>query len=185
VYTEAATQEKTEKPMAQQWKLERVNQIKEELKDYINFIFTNYRGLNVGQINSLRNTLREKGAEYHVVKNRYIKRVFEGMGHEELGQFLVDPTALVYTNKDISEVAKVLIDTTEDTTLELKGGFSRGLILSAGEIEKIAKLPSRHALIAQTLGLLNAPLNGLVFALGDIPTRFVRTLKAIEEAKRS
>jgi len=169
--------------MAQKYKVEKVEALREELKDFHSFIFTDYLGLNVQQINGLRNSLREKGAHYHVVKNRFVKRVFQELGYEELDQFLVNPTALAYFDTGLSEIAKVLVDSAGETTLELKGGYSDGTLLSSEEITKISKLPSRDALIAQVLGLLNAPPRGLVMVLSGILSKFVRILKAVEESK--
>jgi len=171
--------------MAQQWKVEKVEELKNKIKDYRSFIFTNYRGLNVQQINSLRNDLREKGAEFHVVKNRMMKRVFGDMGMSDMDQFLVDPTALAYFNADISEILKILVQGAKDTTLELKGGYTGGNTLSVEAIEKISTLPSREVLIGQTVGMLNAPISGLVNVLGGVVSKFVRTLKAIEEPKKA
>lgn len=169
--------------MAQKWKMEKVNALKEELKEYSNFVFTDYRGLNVEQINGLRNTLHGKGAQYHVVKNRFTKRAFNELGMNGFEQFLVNPTAIAYNNEDISEMAKILVDTSKDTTLEVKGGYTDGLILSSEEIDKISKLPSKQVLIARTVRALNGPIEGFVFVLKGIISGFVRTLKAIEKTK--
>jgi large subunit ribosomal protein L10 len=169
--------------MAQNWKVEKINEMKEELKNYSTFIFTDYRGLNVEQITSLRNSLRGKGAEYHVIKNRFMKRVFQELGVEGLDEFLVNPTAIAYTNEDISEISKILAGTADETTLSLKGGFIEGLVLSDEEIVKISKLPSKQALIGQTVGLLNGPISGLVFVLNGVISKFLRTLKAVEATK--
>ena len=67
--------------MAQGWKEGKLEQMKGEFKKYSNFIFTDYRGLNVEQITSLRAGLREKEVEYHVVKNRLAKRAFSALGY--------------------------------------------------------------------------------------------------------
>ncbi len=169
--------------MAQEWKIEKINKLKEELKEYSNFVFTDYRGLNVEQINRLRNTLRMKGTQFHVVKNRFIKRAFQELGFNDFAQFLVNPTAIAYCNDEISEMAKILIDFSKDTTLGIKGGYMDGLILSPEEIVKIAELPSKQVLIVQTLGALNRPIAGFVFVLSGILSGFIRTLKAIENTK--
>ena len=169
--------------MSQKQKAEKVEVLKEELKNFHNYIFTDYRGLNVQQINGLRNTLREKGAHFHVVKNRSVKRVFQDLGYAGLDQFLVNPTALAYFDTDLSEVARVLTTSVEETSLELKGGYSDGSVLSSEEITKISKLPSRETLIAQVASLLNATPKGLVMVLSGILSKFLRTLKAIEESK--
>ena len=169
--------------MAQNWKVEKVKGLKEELEKYSTYIFTDYRGLNVEQITDLRKSLREKGAEYHVTKNRFTKRAFQDLKISGLDEYLINPTALAYTNEDISEISKILFKATTETTLTLKGGFSEGLLLTGEEIEKISKLPSKQALIGQTVGLLNGPISGLAVVLNGVISKFLRTLKAVETTK--
>jgi large subunit ribosomal protein L10 len=170
--------------MAQQWKVDKINKMKEQLQQHTKFVFTDYRGMNVQQINSLRNSLREKGTEFHVLKNRFLKRVFDDLGVQSLDRFLINPTAVAYSIEDMSEVAKVLIDESKESTLQIKGGYLDGSVLSFEDIESISRLPSRQVLVAQVVGMLNAPVNGLVFVLGGLVSKFVRTLKAIEEIKK-
>ncbi len=170
--------------MAQQQKLERVAKLKEELKDYPSFIFADYRGLNVSQLSGLRNSLRERGVQFHVVKNRTVKRVFHELGFDDtLDRFLIEPTALAYFDADISEITKILMDAVRDTTLQVKGGYTGAMVLSPEDIERISKLPSRDMLIAQVVGTMNAPVTGLVFVLHELIAKLVRTLKAIESQR--
>ena len=172
-----------EKEMAQGWKEDKLEEMKGEFKKYSKFIFTDYRGLSVEQITSLRTGLREKEVEYHVVKNRLAKRAFSSLGYEEAGRFLSDPTAVAYFNVDISEVCKVLVDFSRETSLSMKGGLADGGVVTEGDIVSIAKLPSRQALVGKTVMLLNSPVSGLAFVLGGVLTKFLLTLKAVEESK--
>ena len=169
--------------MSKEWKLEKLEQLKEELKNHTNYLFTDYRGLNVEQITTLRSALRKKEAEYHVVKNRFAKRAFSELGYSEVEKFFIDPTAIAYFDSDISEVCKILIDTAGETTLRMKGGLTEGVVITGEEIEGISKLPSRQALVGKTLQLLNAPISGLVFVLGGVLKQFLFTLKEIEKGK--
>ncbi len=169
--------------MAQEWKEGKLEQMKGELKKYSNFIFTDYRGLNVEQITLLRTGLREKEVEYHVVKNRLAKRAFSALGYEEADRFLTDPTAVAYFNVDISEVCKILVDFSKETSLSMKGGLADGGVVTEGDIQNIAKLPSRQTLLGKTVMLLNSPVSGLAFVLEGVLTKFLRTLKAVEESK--
>lgn len=169
--------------MVQQYKVAKLNALKEQIKDFKGFIFTDYRGLNVQQINSLRNALRENGAEFHVVKNRTVKRVFHDIGYADFDRFLVDPTALAYFNGDLSGIAKILADQIKETTLKIKGGFVNDRFLEVDDIIQIAALPSREVLLAKLISAINTPRAGLVFTLNGILSKFVRTLKAIEQKK--
>lgn len=168
-----------------QWKLDRVKKLKEELEKSSAFVFTDYRGLNVQQISELRNALRERNTKFHVVKNNFARRVFEELGHKDLEGFFVGPTAIAYTSEDISDVAKIIVSNKKETTLKIKGGYVEGAILTADQIEEISKLPSREVLIAQAIGLMNAPIKGLVITLNEIIGKFVRTLQAIEDKRRA
>jgi len=171
--------------MPQKAKIEKLNKLKSELEQYRSFIFTNYRGMNVEQISDLRNKLREKEAQFHVVKNRFVKRIFSEFGYDNnVNNFLLEPTALAYFNSDITEVAKVIFKTVDETSLEVKGGYSEGNIYSVEDLLSISKLPSKEILIAQVVGLMNAPVSGLVFTLSGLLSKFVRTLKAIEDKKQ-
>ncbi len=169
--------------MAQKWKVEKLNELKEELRDYESYIFTDYRGLNVEQMNTLRNNLREKDVHFHVVKNRFMKRVFDELGYSNMNRFLINPTAIAYCSSGISEASKILVDSMEETSIQIKGGMTNGEIILPEDIVNISKLPSKETLIAQTVGLLNAPTRGFVFVLSDIISMFMRTLKAIEKKK--
>ncbi len=169
--------------MSRELKAEKLEKLKEELKGYSSFIFTDYRGLNVEQLTLLRSTLREKAVEYHVMKNRFAKRAFSELGHDEVEGFFVDPTAIAYFNADISEVCKILIGSAKETTLKMKGGLVEGAIISDKDIESISRLPSKQVLIGKTAMVLNSPISGLVYTLGGVLSKFVRTLKAIESVK--
>lgn len=169
--------------MSREWKAEKLEKLKEGLKSYSNFIFTDYRGLNVEQMTALRSTLREKEVEYHVMKNLFAKRAFSELGYDEVEGFFVDPTAIAYFNADVSEVCKILIDSAKQTTLKMKGGLVDGAVISDKDIESISRLPSKQVLIGKTAMILNSPISGLVYTLGGVLSKFVRTLKAIESVK--
>ena len=170
--------------MPKQEKIEKVESLKKDLQEYKGYVFTDYRGLNVKQINELRNELRSHGAEFHVVKNRFVKRVLHDLGYEGLDDFLINPTALAYFNTDITDVVKVIYKYADETSLAVKGGYVGENIYSSGDLEVISKLPSRELLITQTISLINSPISGLVWTLNGLLSGFVRTIKAIEQKKQ-
>lgn len=177
--------EKLELEMVQKWKVERLNVLKEELRNYSNFVFTDFRGMNVEQMTSLRKALQSRGVEFHVIKNRFLKSVFNDFGYKGSDYFFINPTALAYFNGDISEVVKLLVNYSKDTTLKLKGGLTESVVLSFGDIQSISELPPKAVLVSQTIGMLKVPVSGLVFILSGILSKFLGTLKAIEKLKGS
>jgi hypothetical protein len=69
----------------------------------------------------------------------------------------------VTTTKDPVIVAKVLVKFAEQNDkLKISGGVLDGEALPASGVSALAKLPSREVLLAQLLGLLQAPASQLL-----------------------
>lgn len=160
-----------------------VQYLKDSFTGVNDFIFTDYRGLTVAQITTLRTKLRELGADYHVIKNRYAKIAFKEMDISVLGEFLLGPTAVALAREESGTVAKELFGFVKDSSLSIKGALVDGKLLNPGEVEAFSKLPTRAELIAKLMGTMNAPLQNLTYALDAIGTKLVRALQAVADQK--
>jgi large subunit ribosomal protein L10 len=155
------------------------------------FIFTNYRGLTVTQITELRKQLRAKEASYKVVKNNFARIAFEQLSAPDtVKDYLSGPTAIALAPKDSNEIAKILITFAKDNAredksqiLEVKGALIGGTVYDAKQTEAFSKLPGRFELIAQMMSVINGPARNIAAALNDVPSRLVRTLKAVADKK--
>ena len=159
-----------------------------ELKDLFSsapdYIFTDYRGLTVEQITNLRRQLREKTAQFRVVKNNFARLAFEELNAPNVREYFVGPTAVAISSKDTNEVAKLLMDFAKETpALKIKGGLVGKDVYNARQVEAFSKLPSKLELISMLMSVMNGPARNLAAALNDIPARLVRTVKAIADAK--
>jgi large subunit ribosomal protein L10 len=148
------------------------------------FIFADYRGLTVEQITNLRKLLRGKEASFKVVKNNFARLAFEELKAPDVSDYLVGPTAIAIASKDSNEVAKILMDfVREAPTLKIKGGLVGNNVYSDKQIEAFSRLPGRLELISMLMSVMNGPARNLAAALNDIPSRLVRTVKAIADKK--
>ena len=152
--------------------------------------FVSYQGLSTAEMNNFRDKLYAAGANCHVLKNRVVRKVAELNGLEALANTkITGDTAVVVGNGDASAVAKVITEFTASTkeVLAPKCGYFEGAMLSAAEIKAIADLPSKDALRAQLLGLLNAVPTGLVRVLSAKAGSIINVINAyknkLEEAK--
>ena len=57
-------------------KTKAIEEAKEVLQSYNDYIFADYRGLTVEQLSQLRKQLREKECEFKVVKNNFFNHLF-------------------------------------------------------------------------------------------------------------
>jgi large subunit ribosomal protein L10 len=174
--------EKTQK--IQPHKVEAVQQIRRMVEDSRDLIFTDYRGLTVTQITELRRALAERQAEYRVIKNNYGKLALSELGLSYEDEFLVDPTALALVKSDIGPVAKLLFDFSRETTLKIKGGLIDRRVTSAAEVEAISALPGREQLLARLMWVAKGPVAQLLYVLGGVTSKLVRTLQAVAEQKK-
>jgi len=168
----------------QESKVKAIGELKESFENAKDYIFTNYRGLTVEQITNLRKQLRTKDVEYKVVKNNYAKIAFEQLSTPDVSSYLVGPTAVAITPRDANEVAKILYDFTKEApALQVKGALVSDTVYDAVQTEAFSKLPGRLELISMLMSVINGPVRNLAAALNDVPSRVVRTIKAIADQK--
>jgi large subunit ribosomal protein L10 len=130
-------------------------------------ILTDYRGLSTAEITDLRRTLRKSGVEYKVVKNTLARFAAERAGKPKLAALFEGPVAIAFSYGDMTEPAKLLVDyiNASKANLSIKGGFLGDRLLTSGEVETLATLPSREVLIAKVLAGLQSPIVTLISSL--------------------
>src|SRR5215213_2912516 len=142
--------------MARPDKAADVAELVESFQESAGAVLTEYRGLTVKQLQSLRRSLGEN-ADYAVVKNTLTKIAATEAGIEGFDALLTGPTAIAFINGDVVEAAKGLRDFARaNPSLVIQGGVLEGKSLDAGEIAKLADLESREVLLARAAGALQA-----------------------------
>ena len=165
-------------------KVATVDEVKARVEATSTAVVTEYRGMTVAQISTLRRQLRSIGADYKVFKNTLVRRAISGTPAEALGDLLTGPTAIAFVDGDVSAVAKTLRDFARETPkLVVKGGVINGKALSLKDLTALADLPSRDVLLAQFAGLLASPLRTMAGLLKAIPQNLAYGLSALLESK--
>jgi large subunit ribosomal protein L10 len=165
-------------------KVATVDELKAKVDATTTAVVTEYRGMTVAQISTLRRQLRTLDADYKVFKNTLVKRAIEGTSVAPLDEFLVGPTAIAFVNGDVSAVAKALRDFANSTpTKVLKGGVLDGKALSVKDLTALADLPSRDVLLARFAGLLASPMTTMAGLLKAIPQNLAYGLSALIDSK--
>jgi large subunit ribosomal protein L10 len=168
----------------QESKTKAIGKLKETLSSAQDFIFTDYRGLTVEQITDLRKQLRTKEAEYKVLKNNFARIAFEQLSTPDVSAYLTGPTAVAITPRDANEVAKIFYEFLKEVpALQVKGALIGGSVYNAAQTEAFSKLPGKLELISMLMSVMNGPARSLAAALNDVPSRLVRTIKAVADKK--
>lgn len=143
--------------------------ISEQLKNAVAGVLVDYSGITVENDTKLRKELREAGVHYGVIKNTLLKRAIDGAGLGELDPLLNGTTALATSTEDYSAAARILCKYAKDNDhFKIKSGFADGKVLTADEVNNLAKLPSREVLLSMVLGAMQATISGLARALNAV-----------------
>ena len=148
-------------------------------------VIAEYRGLTVEEMKVLRREAHENNVFVKVVKNTLLRRAVQGTDFECLDEHLVGPLAFA-ASEDPVAVAKVLDKYAKQfDALNIKAGSMSGSLLNEAEIKALAQLPSREELLAKLLGTMQAPIAKFVQTLNEVPTKFVRGVAAVRDAKEA
>jgi large subunit ribosomal protein L10 len=157
-----------------------VDEVREKLQHASAAILTEYRGLTVGDLSTLRRSIREAGGEYRIYKNTLVRFAVRDLGLDSLEQLLVGPTAITFVEGDAVTVAKALRDYARTNPhLVVKGGVLGTSVLTAGDAAALADIPSREVLLSRFAGLLAAPMQQFAGLLQALPRNLAYGLKAL------
>ncbi|MDA7517615.1 50S ribosomal protein L10 [Akkermansiaceae bacterium] len=156
-----------------------LDEIKERVDVSPFVLVVDYTGTTVPEFDELRNRLSENGAECHVAKNSFMKRVLADAGLPDLGESLNGQTAFVTGDTDVCAVAKVVANFEKEFKKpEIKAGILDGEVLDEAQVKALAALPARDVLLAQLLSTINAPAAQLVRTLNEPAASLARVIKA-------
>lgn len=159
-----------------------VAEVNEVAKRALSVVAAEYRGLPAGKFDILRDRARKQGIYLHVVKNTLARKALKGTSFECLDPALVGPLVLGFSLEDPGSVGRVIKDfAKENEKLVVKAVSIGGQLYSAKDIDRLAKLPTREQALSLLLGAMKAPIGKFVSTLNAVPSKFVRTVKAVAD----
>jgi len=149
-------------------KQEMVTGLSAQLAGAPTLFVTDFTGLDVAQITSLRRKLRAAGA-------------LTDAQRAGIEPHLAGPTALVLGGADPVAPAKVLTEfAKEHEKPRVKIGLVEGKTVTADQVKQLASLASKPELLAQLGGVLQSPMAGFVGALNGLLYMMVGALEALK-----
>lgn len=164
-------------------KIETVSVLTQKVSRAKVMVVADYRGLKHKQLEGVRQALKKLDAELVVAKNRLLLRAL-GDKKESLQTFLSDTTATLFAYADEVAPLKELLKFFKTAGFgKAKGGLLGAVPLSEADVTRLATLPSRDMLLGSLVRQLNAPIQGLHYALQWNMNRLVWGLNAVKEKK--
>ena len=168
--------------MARPEKAAKVAELSDKFSTSAAAVLTEYRGLTVKDLQTLRRSLGED-ATYAVAKNTLTALAAKDAGIEGLDETLTGPTAIAFISGDVATVTKGLRDFAKaNPSLAIKGGVMDGKFLDAQTVLKLADLESREVLLAKMAGALQANLAKAAYMLAAPLSQGARVFGALQTA---
>lgn len=145
-----------------------------------------YRGLSVDDLTLLRREARANGVYLRVIKNTLARRAVEGTDFACMQGGLTGPLLLAFSMEDPGAAARVIKDFVKGhERLVVKLVSVSGKLLGPGDLEALAKLPTRDQAISLLMSVMKAPIQKLAGTLNEVPGKLVRTIAAVRDAKQA
>lgn len=146
-------------------------------------MIVSFTKLSVAKDQEFRNSLREAGAKYQVVKNTLARIAVKGTDFEQASDAFKGVTAIAWTDNDpvvlSKAVSKFMKDNAEIYTF--KTGVVDGKLVDLNQLTTIASLPSKEELISKLLYVLNAQAQRIVTVINAVPRDLAVVIKQIGE----
>lgn len=169
--------------MNRQEKAARIEEVSALVAQAKSVVVAEYRGLDVESVTRLRAEARGQGVQLRVLKNTLARRALAGTPFAGLSDHLVGP--LMYgVSGDPVAAAKVLSNFAKtNDKLVVKAGAMPNHVMDDKGVSALATLPSREELLATLMATMQAPIGKFVRTLNEVPSRLVRTVAAVRDAK--
>ena len=146
--------------------------------------FTEYHGLDVGDITELRSEFFKEGVEYKVAKNTLIELAAIENKIDSISVFLKGSTALAISYDEPVAPARVIKKFSSDRDLpRVKGILFDGKVLPGEDFKKLANLPSKDELLSKFASQLRSPMQKLLYGLNSPMQKLVGVLGNLKDKK--
>lgn len=163
-----------------------VSEVAGVAKQAVSLVAAEYSGLTVGQVTSLRKSMRDAGVYMRVVRNTLAKRALEGTQFACMQQELVGPLVLAFSKEEPGAAARLIKEFAKtNDKLKVKALALENQLLPASSLDMLASLPTRDEAIAQLMSVMLAPVTKLVRTMNEPHAKLVRTIAAVRDQKQS
>ena len=161
-----------------------VKDLTDKLSRAKSIYFTDYLGLNVSDVTSLRKKFFDSNVEYLVVKNTLLKIASDQNKISLSDDLFSGSTAIAISYDEPVLAAKIIKGFLKNHDLpSIKGVLFEGSYLPASEFEKIANLPSKEESLTKIIVMFKSPIQNIVNLLNSPLIKLVNVLSGLKENK--
>lgn len=153
-----------------------VTEVSSIAKGALSAVVADARGVTVEKMTELRQTARQSGVYIRVVRNTLLRRVVEGTQYECLKETFTGPTLIAFSNEHPGAAARIFkAFAKENDQFEIKAAAFEGEFISAGNIDRLATLPTYEEALSRLMATMKEAAAG----------KLARTLAAVRDQKEA
>jgi len=170
--------------MPNQKNISSVKNLSDKLSKAKSIYFTDFLGLNVSDVTSLRKKFFDSDIEYLVVKNTLLKIASSENNIDLDDDLFSGSTAIAISYDEPVVAAKIIKDFLKDHDLPVvKGILFEGSYLPSNDFVKIADLPSKEESLTKFVLMLKSPVQNFTNLLSSPMVKLVNVLNGLKESK--
>lgn len=138
--------------------------------DATSVVFVGFKGISGDDTTTMRRELKGENVGYFVAKKRLIKKALADKGIDGDLPSLEGEIAVAYTTgEDTTAPARLIFEKSKKHEgLSILGGVFESMLADSKKMTEIATIPPTPVLRGMFVNVINAPIQGLVVALGQI-----------------
>lgn len=163
---------------------ELVNQYKDLIENSEALFIAEYAGMHVQSLEALRTKAYEANGSLHVTKNTLLKHALEEGKRPVSDKLLNGQLVTGFARTEAPAMAKVFVDFIKsDDKFKIRGGILGNQILTAQQVEALAKMPAMPQIRAQLLGILSAPSRNIASAIASGVRQVINVVDAYAKSE--
>ena len=173
-----------------------VDELSEKIQAHNAFYITDAAGMSVAKINEFRRLCFNRGMEFKVYKNTFIRKAMDTLGGDtsEIDAALKGQSGVLFSKESGNAPAKLLKDFYKAQAYPrgvepkpvLKGAYiDASIYVGSNQLETLSTLKGKTELLGELIGLLQSPAKNVISALqsgGNILAGLLKTLSEKEGA---
>jgi large subunit ribosomal protein L10 len=144
-------------PKTRAQKSETVEKLTEAFKKGKSAMFSDYQGMTVTGVTTLRKKLHAENVDYIVAKKSLLSLAAKNAGYEVNFKSLPGMLGVAFANEDEMAGAKLIGEAAKNAPIKLVGGLFEGKFVDQAYVTTLSKLPSKSQLLGQLLSVMNGP----------------------------
>jgi large subunit ribosomal protein L10 len=151
------------------------------LKGAVGLVVTEYRGMDMKGLNTIRKALRPVGGQYSVVKTTIFRIALRENGFADPKDLFSGPVAIAIAKTDMAKMTKALLGIKDVPLMVLKGAVIGHSVFKADQLEAVSTMPTLEEARATLIGTIQSPATQFLSLINQPGQQLAQVLKAFTD----